>query len=113
MSRSDDHRLEDMREMCTRIAELVDRGRPAFDDDAAILPALERLLEILGEAANQVSQERRGEYPTIAWRDVTRLRVRLAHHYHRVEPEQVWAIATKDAPIVARALASPAEEHRR
>ena len=94
--------------MCARIVHLVDRGRAAFEADVAILPAIERSLEILGEAANQVSDERRADFPTIEWRDVTRLRVRLAHHCHRVEPDQVWAIADGSVPSVAEALGPPA-----
>ncbi|MCU1351266.1 MAG: hypothetical protein JWM05_475 [Acidimicrobiales bacterium] len=96
--------------MCALIAHLTDRGRSAFDVDAAILPAIERSLEIIGEAANHVSEDRRAEFPTIEWRDVTRLRIRLTHHYHRVEPDQVWTIATKDVRLVADALGPPAEK---
>jgi len=40
---------------------------------------------MLGEAAGRVSDEGREAFPTIPWRDVVRLRDRLAHHYHRVE----------------------------
>ena len=29
-------------------------------------------------------------------RDIYRLRIVLAHHYYRVDPEQVWVIATFD-----------------
>jgi uncharacterized protein with HEPN domain len=29
----------------------------------------------------------------IAWRDLIGLRIVLAHHYHRVDPNQVWVIA--------------------
>ena len=43
----------------------------------------ERLLEIIGEAANQLSDETREAYLSVQWRDITRLRIVLAHHYHR------------------------------
>lgn len=109
MSRSDDQRVDDMREQSALVATLVGRGRVAFDEDPAILPALERTLEILGEAAGRVSDEGREAFPTIPWRDVVRLRDRLAHHYHRVEPDQIWTIATLDVPAVAEAL-GPATE---
>ena len=28
----------------------------------------------------------------------------LAHHYHRVDPEQVWTIAVNDVPALAETL---------
>ncbi len=57
LSRSDEKRLDDMREMCSAIARIVERGRSAFDTDFALPLALERALEVLGEAANHVSAE--------------------------------------------------------
>lgn len=38
------------------------------------------------------------------WRDITRSRIVLAHHYHRVDPELVWAMATGEVPALAEAL---------
>ena len=68
------------------------------EEDSALKPAIERLLEIIGEAAGSVSEEFRVQHPNIAWSDVRRLRIVLAQHYHRVDTEQVWTIATSDIP---------------
>ncbi|HXH59299.1 DUF86 domain-containing protein [Iamia sp.] len=65
---------------------------------------LERALEILGEAANHISEVGRADFPSVAWRDIVRLRIRLVHHYHRIEPALVWGIATRDVPLVAEEL---------
>jgi uncharacterized protein with HEPN domain len=40
-------------------------------------------------------------------RDVIGLRVVLAHHYHRVDPNQVWVIASVEVPRLAEYLRSP------
>jgi uncharacterized protein with HEPN domain len=104
MSRLDDHRLADIREACERIVLLTARGRKAFDDDLAIQLALERLLEVIGEAANALSTEARNAYPTVAWRDITRLRIVLAHHYHRIDPEQIWIFANVHIPELVAEL---------
>lgn len=69
--------------------------------------AVERLLEIIGEAANSLSDETRDAHPDVPWQDIRRLRVVLAHHYHRVDPAQVWTIATQDVPRLAAALRAP------
>jgi uncharacterized protein with HEPN domain len=52
MTRADDQRLDDMREQCALITRLVRRGRDGYDADEAIRFAIERSMEILGEAAN-------------------------------------------------------------
>ena len=31
-------------------------------------------------------------------------RALLAHHYHRVDPDQVWTIATRDVPALVEHL---------
>ncbi len=61
-------------------------------------------MEILGEAANTVGERTRVSHPDVDWSRITRLRILLAHHYHRVDPEQVWTIAIEDIPKLASAL---------
>jgi uncharacterized protein with HEPN domain len=36
--------------------------------------------------------------PEVPWPDVIGLRTVLAHHYHRVDPDQLWTIAVNDIP---------------
>jgi uncharacterized protein with HEPN domain len=65
---------------------------------------VERLLEIIDEAANSLSEEFRSRHPAIPWRDIIGLRVVLARHYHRVDPGQVWVIAATEVPRLAHGL---------
>jgi uncharacterized protein with HEPN domain len=104
VSRSDDQRIADLLDAAAELADVVDRGREAFDTDPIFRRAAERLLEIIGEAATGLSDETTGRHPTVPWRDITRLRILLAHHYHRVDPAQVWTIAAEDVPAIAAAL---------
>lgn len=104
MTRDDEQRIADMLEVADQIDELVRRGRFAFDSDIAVRFAIERMLEILGEAANSVSPTTRARLPEVPWRDVSRLRIVLAHHYHRVDPEQVWSMATTEVAALVTAL---------
>lgn len=71
--------------------------------------AAERLLEIIGEAASTLSDELIEQIPDVAWRDVRRLRIVLAHHYHRVDPDQVWVIASVEVPALAERLSELAQ----
>jgi len=107
VTRSDDERIADIVEAAGQIAELVARGRGAFDRDVAVRFAIERLLEIIGEAASRLGDEAMAARPSVPWRDVARLRIVLAHHYHRVDPDQVWQIASVEVPELAKQLESP------
>lgn len=104
MTRTDEERIEDMLEACRELMELVARGRQAFDGDRTVALAVERLLEIVGEAANALAEATRARYPTVPWRDITRLRIVLAHHYHRVDADLVWRIAVEQVPLLRAAL---------
>lgn len=57
MSRSDELRLGDILEAALLIEQLSWRGFEAFSEDPALKPAMERLLEIIGEAAGSLSEE--------------------------------------------------------
>jgi uncharacterized protein with HEPN domain len=82
----------------------VARGRDAFRDDDAVQPAVERLLEVIGESANAMTADGRATIAGTAWDDVRRLRILLAHHYHRVDADQVWSIATTDVSALAESI---------
>lgn len=104
MSRSDTERLADMVMAIDEIASIVKRGRESFDADVALRRAVERCLEILGEAAKAVSDDVRKAFPLIPWSDLARVRDRLSHHYHRIDPAQIWEIADHEIPQVAEQL---------
>ena len=106
MTRSDDDRLVDIIEACGEISALVARGRDQFGRDRAVQLAIERLLEIIGESSRSLSQETTARFNTVDWRSITQLRVVLAHHYHRVDPELVWMMATHEVPELERQLTS-------
>jgi uncharacterized protein with HEPN domain len=98
LSRADDLRLDDIREAADRLAEIVGGGRDEFDRGWARQRATERLIEIIGEASNAWSEQYRSTRPSVPWRHIINLRHLLAHHYHRVDMEQLWTIATIEIP---------------
>jgi uncharacterized protein with HEPN domain len=98
VSRADDERIDDIVEAASEIVAIVDAGREEWETDRVRQLAVERLLEIIGESARAMTDSGRAQYPEIPWSDVIGLRTVLAHHYHRVDPDQVWTIATKDVP---------------
>lgn len=63
MSRSDEQRIADLLEAADELAAIVRRGREAFDSDPVLRRASERLLEIIGEAANGLTEATTARYP--------------------------------------------------
>lgn len=104
MSRSDVHRLADMIMAADEIAAITQRGRDAFDTDVVLRRAVERCVEIIGEASKAMSSDITDTYPEIPWSDMAKVRDRLSHHYHRIDPSQLWTMATQDVPAVVRLL---------
>ena len=74
--------------------------------------ALERAVEILGEAARRIPQDWRERYPDLPWREMVGTRNRLAHAYFATELFILHEIATKLLPPLLprlRAVASSAQ----
>jgi uncharacterized protein with HEPN domain len=106
VSRPDAERLADIVDAADELAEVIAVGQQGFLVDPMRIRAAERLLEIIGEASSTLSDETTRKYPDVAWPDIRRLRVLLAHRYHRVDADQVWTIASEDVPELACRLRS-------
>ncbi|MDO5845633.1 MAG: DUF86 domain-containing protein, partial [Methanocorpusculum sp.] len=66
--------------------------------------AVIRSIEIIGEAANQISKEFRDEHPAIPWRKLTDTRNRLIHGYFSVSMVIVWEIIEKEVQPLLRSI---------
>jgi uncharacterized protein with HEPN domain len=65
--------------------------------------AVNRKLEIMGEAARRLSAETRSVFPEIPWNLVTAMRNILIHDYDDVDLDVVWdTIQQNVPPLVAR-----------
>lgn len=104
MTRGDRHRVLDMQEAAGDLAAIVERGRSAWDDDKFARLAAQKLLEILGEAAKQVSVEVRARFPDVMWRDLARVRDVYTHAYHRVDYDLMWEQLVTQLPSLREAL---------
>ena len=104
MTRRDDQRIADILEACEELADLATMRNQGEIPRWVLNRAAERLLELVGEASTALSEGTRAGYPEVPWRDITRLRVLLAHHYHRVDPDQVWVVVDGEIPRLVTAL---------
>lgn len=60
--------------------------------------AIERQLEIIGEAANHLSDDLKTTRPEIEWRKIVAFRNFVAHEYVGIDLELVWDIVINKIP---------------
>lgn len=106
MDERDRQRVADIIDAADMVERVVGDGEEAFRSDRVRQLAIERLLEIIGEAARAMTEAGRATYPGVPWSDIVGLRTLLAHHYQRVDPGQVWVIATESVPELLHVLSS-------
>jgi uncharacterized protein with HEPN domain len=81
-----------------------DRSRRDLDADEMLALAIVRLLEIVGEAAKNISDSIKEKYPAVPWKPIAGTRDRLVHGYFDVDLDIVWQIITADLPPLTSSL---------
>ncbi len=72
-----------------------------FEQDEVLRLAIERLIQIVGEAAWRLSREFKEAHSAIPWHKVEAQRHRLVHDYGRILPDLIWDVATVHAKALA------------
>jgi uncharacterized protein with HEPN domain len=108
MNPQDETRLRDMLDAARQACSFVD-GKTRADLEAANYLtgfAVVRAIEIIGEAASNVSAETRKRYSDLPWRAIIGTRNRVVHAYNRVDYDIVWDIVTIQLPLLIAQLES-------
>lgn len=66
--------------------------------------AIARNLEIIGEAASQLSEEYKEAHREIPWRKISDFRNVLTHEYFAIDPLLVWEIMQKNLPDLKKQI---------
>jgi uncharacterized protein with HEPN domain len=82
------------------------KSRQELENDDLLALAIERALEIVGEAAKQISEDIKIQHPEVRWDEITATRNRLIHGYFDVDLEIVWMIIEKDLPPLIQQLSA-------
>ncbi len=72
------------------VAFVQGRNRADLDEDVMLRLALTRAIEIVGEAAAQVSEAGRTELPAVPWPQIIGMRNRLVHAYFDINLDILW-----------------------
>ena len=80
------------------------KTRVEFFDDLQCQDAVIRRLEIIGEAANRISEETRIGFPNLPWNDMIGMRNVMIHDYDDVDMAIVWETVQNDLPPLISGL---------
>ena len=97
--------LRDMLDHARRaVAAVSGKERTALDSDLILAAALERFIEVIGEAASKVSPTTQASATKIPWREIVGMRNRLVHGYASVDHNIIWDVVAGDLTSVIGAL---------
>ncbi len=102
--KDDRERLRDILEAIERIQRYASRGRDAFLTDELLQTWVVHHVQIIGEAARQISETLKATHPEIPWPAIVAMRHVLVHQYFDVDPEEVWITVDRDIPDLKHKL---------
>jgi uncharacterized protein with HEPN domain len=73
---------------------------PSFLSNSMMRYATIKQIEIIGEAANLISDITRQEFQEIEWKQIIGLRHVLVHEYFGIDSKLVWQIVVNDIPLL-------------
>ena len=89
--------LEDMIQSVDKILSYLETTNDLqeFLANEMLIDAVTRNFEIIGEAANKISEEIKEINSNVPWSEMYGLRNLAAHEYHSIDPAILWEIATE------------------
>jgi len=97
--------LWDMLQAARQISLFVADVTPAeYADNEMLQAAVERKLEIIGEAARGVSEDFKAAHPEIPWRGIVSQRHFIAHEYGEIRHEKLYRVAAVRIPELIEML---------
>jgi uncharacterized protein with HEPN domain len=93
--------LENISDRIERIKLYVDdMNFEAFVQDDKTVSTCIRVIEVIGEATKQISQEITEQFDELPWSLMAKMRDKLIHWYFEVDEEVVWKVATQKLPYI-------------
>lgn len=99
--------LADIGEAAGAAAELVARGRQAWDDDHLLRLAGEAIIGRISDAAGRLPPPIRTAIDDVPWDDIRDIRILVDHIYHRIDYAILWTTLAQDVPHLWARLSEP------
>ena len=106
MKRPDDHgRIEDILNAIKRIESYL-RGtvEKDFADDPMRQDAVVLQIQIIGEAARNISDEFQERHREIPWSQIIGMRNKIVHDYFEIDVTKIWDTAKNDIPQLKKTI---------
>lgn len=81
-----------------------EKTRDDLDGDRLLALALMKCIEIIGEAAANISKECRETIPAVPWKSILGMRNRLVHAYFEIDLDVVWYTTKVSLPPLIQVL---------
>ena len=104
MQRDREYLLDIMEAARLALDYVEGKTREEFFDDLQCQDAVIRRLEIIGEAANRISEEIKAMFPHLPWFEMRGMRNVMIHDYDDVDMDIVWETVQNDLPKLISAL---------
>ena len=102
--RDEDQRFRDILDAIENIERHTQGGQKEFGENELIQTWVIHHLQIIGEAANNISDATKGEWPEISWRSIIGMRNILVHGYFYVDADIAWKAVEEDLPPLKKIL---------
>ena len=107
MHKDDEIRLRHMLDAAREATFFVrDSTRSDLKIDRKLVLALVKNIEIVGEAANKITESTRRRLPELPWEQIVGMRHRLVHDYFDINLDIVWKTAQEELPELIALLES-------
>lgn len=94
-------RLKHIKDACQEALSFIDGyDRADLSRNRMLALSLVKELEIIGEAANNISKDCQDRYPQVPWRVIVGMRNRLIHAYFGIDYDVVWQTVTESSPVL-------------
>lgn len=98
-------RLWDMLRYARKVQTLTHGA--TFEDyqrDEKLRLAVERAIEIVGEASRGITDEYKAAHPGVPWKPIAAQRHIIAHEYGELADDRIWRVATQHIPALITLL---------
>jgi uncharacterized protein with HEPN domain len=103
----DDTYVRHMLECIQRMEQYVGDDRSRFFNDMMLQDAVLRVLQVMAESSQRISDQAKRTQPKIDWRGISGFRNILVHDYlGGVDLELIWQVIEAELPKLKKALNS-------
>ena len=90
--------LKDILEAIEQIEKYAVKGEDEYLQNELIQKWMIYHLQIIGEAANKISNEVQNKFSSISWPQIIGLRNIIVHEYFGIDVEEIWNTVMIDIP---------------